>query len=71
MDGKASEIITTIDLMEKCEAFFWNSKGQAYGTVSLGMELYKNIQLGCRATIFSRPSRYFTANASVVIGYAF
>ena len=23
LDGKASEIITTIDLMEECEAFFW------------------------------------------------
>lgn len=50
---------------------YWISKVQAYGAVSLGMELYKNIQLGCRATVFSRPSRYFTANASVVIGYAF
>ena len=50
---------------------YWISKVQTYGAVSLCMELYKNIHLGCRATVFSRPSRYFTANASVVIGYAF
>ena len=50
---------------------YWIRKVQAYGAVSLAMELNKNIQLGCRATVFSRPSRYFTANASVVIGYAF
>lgn len=50
---------------------YWISKVQAYGAVSLGVALYKNIQLGFRATVFSRPSRYFTANASVVLGYAF
>lgn len=50
---------------------YWISKVQAYGAVSLGVELYKNIQLGCRATVFSRPSRYFTDNASVVLGYVF
>lgn len=50
---------------------YWISKVQAYGAVSLGVELYKNIQLGCSATVFSRPSRYFTANASLVLGYVF
>lgn len=50
---------------------YWISEVQAYGTLGVGFELYKNIQLGCRATIFSRPSRYFTANASLMIGYAF
>lgn len=50
---------------------YWINKVQAYGAVSMGMELYKNIQLGCRATIFSRPSRYFTANASLMLGYTF
>lgn len=50
---------------------YWISKVQAYGAIGLGIEVYKKIQLGCRATIFSRPSRYFTANASVVLGYAF
>lgn len=50
---------------------YWISKVQAYGTVSIGFELYKKMQVGCKATIFSRPSRYFTANASVVLGYAF
>ena len=50
---------------------YWIRKEQAYGAVSLGGQLYKNIQLGFRATVFSRPSRYFTANSSVVLGYAF
>lgn len=50
---------------------YWISKVQAYGAISLGVKLYKNIQLGCRATVFSRPSRYFTANASLVLGYVF
>lgn len=50
---------------------YWISKVQAYGAISLGIDLYKNLQLGCRASIFSRPSRYFTANASVVLGYVF
>lgn len=50
---------------------YWFSKVQAYGAIGLGIEVYKKIQLGCRATIFSRPSRYFTANASVVLGYEF
>lgn len=50
---------------------YWISKVQKYGAVSIGIELYKNIQLGCRASIFSRPSRYFTANTSIVLGYSF
>lgn len=50
---------------------YWISKVQAYGAIGLGIEVYKKIQVGCRATIFSRPSRYFTANASVVLGYEF
>lgn len=50
---------------------YWISKVQTYGAVSIGVEVYKKLQIGCRASIFSRPSRYFTANASVVLGYAF
>ena len=50
---------------------YWISKVQGYGAISLGVELYKSIQMGCRAAIFSRPSRYFTANASVVLRYSF
>lgn len=50
---------------------YWISTVQAYGTMSVGVEVYKKLQVGCRATIFSRPSRYFTANASVVLGYSF
>lgn len=50
---------------------YWISKMQKYGAISIGVEVYKKLQVGCRASIFSRPSRYFTANASVVLGYAF
>ena len=50
---------------------YWISKVQKYGAISIGVEVYKKLQVGCRASIFSRPSRYFTANASVVLGYAF
>lgn len=50
---------------------YWISKVQKYGAVSLGFEVYKKFQLGFRTSIFSRPSRYFTVNASVVLGYAF
>ena len=49
----------------------WISKVQTYGAISIGLEVYKKLQLGCRASIFSRPSRFFTANASVVLGYSF
>lgn len=49
----------------------WISKVQTYGAISIGLEVYKKLQVGCRASIFSRPSRYFTANASVVLGYSF
>ena len=50
---------------------YWISRVQAYGIMGVGLEVYKKMQIGCRATIFSRPSRYFTATASVVLGYAF
>lgn len=50
---------------------YWISKVQTYGAISIGVDVYKKLQVGCRASIFSRPSRYFTANASVVLGYAF
>lgn len=50
---------------------YWISKVQAYGAIGLGVELYRKVQLGCMASIFSRPSRYFTANVALVLGYAF
>lgn len=50
---------------------YWISKVQTYGAMSVGVEVYKKLQVGCRATVFSRPSRYFTANAAIVLGYAF
>ena len=50
---------------------YWINKVQKYGAISIGVEVYKKLQVSCRASIFSRPSRYFTVNSSVVLGYAF
>ena len=47
----------------------WISQVQAYGALSIGMNVYKRLQVGLRLSMFSRPSRYFTANAAVVISY--
>lgn len=49
---------------------YWIEKVQKYGALSAGVEVYKGLQVGLRGTIFSRPSRFFTANAAVVLSYA-
>lgn len=49
---------------------YWIEKVQKYGALSAGVEVYKGLQVGLRGIIFSRPSRYFTANAAVVLSYA-
>lgn len=49
----------------------WERPVQAYGALSAGIKVYKRLLAGVRASIFSRPSRYFTANASIVLNYAF
>lgn len=50
---------------------YWISKLQEYGAIGFGVELYQKMQLGCMASIFSRPSRYFTANVALIVGYVF
>lgn len=47
----------------------WIQTVQAYGALSAGMNVYKSLQVGVRFSMFSRPSRYFTANAAVVLSY--
>ena len=47
----------------------WVEKVQKYGALSVGLSVYKSFQVGLRLTVFSRPSRYFTANAAVVLSY--
>ena len=47
----------------------WIEKVQKYGALGGGVKVYKGLQAGLRLSIFSRPSRYFTANAAVVISY--
>ena len=49
----------------------WVHKVQAYGTLGIGMNVYHRIQAGLMLSMFSRPSRYFTANAAVVVSYEF
>lgn len=48
----------------------WIVKVQKYGALSVGVKVYKSFQVGLRGSVFSRPSRYFTANAAVVVSYA-
>lgn len=50
---------------------YWIEKVQKYGALGAGLNVYKGLQVGLRGSMFSRPSRYFTANAAVVISYAF
>ena len=50
---------------------YWIKKTQKYGALSAGVCVYKGLQVGLRGSVYSRPSRYFTPNAAVVIGYAF
>ena len=49
----------------------WVETTQMYGALSAGIKVYKGLQVGLRGTIFSRPSRYFTVNACLVISYEF
>lgn len=48
----------------------WVHQVQAYGALSGGINVYKRLQVGVRLSLFSRPSRYFTANAGVVFSYS-
>ena len=48
----------------------WIEKVQKYCALSAGLSIYKGIQAGIRMSVFSRPSRYFTANAAVVLSYS-
>lgn len=48
----------------------WIHTVQAYGALSSGMKVYKWMHVGLRFSIFSRPSRFFTGNAAVVLSYA-
>jgi hypothetical protein len=47
----------------------WITKVQVYGALSVGLNVYKKFQVGLRGSLFSRPSRFFTANAAIVTSY--
>lgn len=48
----------------------WVEKVQKYGALGAGIDVFKGLKVGLRGSIFSRPSRYFTANAAFVVSYA-
>ena len=50
---------------------YWISPVQAYGAFGVGLNVYRRFQTGLRISVFSRPSRYFTANAAIVFCYEF
>lgn len=50
---------------------FWERKIQVYGSLGTGIEIFKRIQVGIRLSMFSRPSRFFTANAAFSMSYSF
>ena len=47
----------------------WIEKIQKCGALSVGVSVFKGLQIGLRGSFFSRPSRYFTANAAVGFCY--
>lgn len=49
----------------------WVRPIQAYGAIKAGFNVYNRWQAGLSLSMFSRPSRYFTANAELVLSYAF
>ena len=49
----------------------WVRKVQVLGALSGGMEVYNRLHVGIGLSVFSRPSRYFTANAALVVSYSF
>ena len=49
----------------------WVETTQMYGVLSAGTSVYKKLQVGLRGTMFSRPSRYFTANVAFSLSYEF
>lgn len=48
---------------------YWIQRVQAYGSVGVNYYMRKGFQMGIRLTLFSRPSRFFTANAAFVLRY--
>lgn len=49
----------------------WVRTVQTYGSLGAGVEVYDKLCVGLRLSLFSRPSRYFTANAAITLSYSF
>jgi hypothetical protein len=49
----------------------WVRKVQVFGTLGGGVVVYDHLHVGMRFSLFSRPSRFFTANAAIVVSYSF
>lgn len=50
---------------------YWIEKVQTYGALSASLRVYDRIRVGMEGSVFTRPSRHFTANAAVVVSYEF
>lgn len=48
---------------------YWIEKVKPYGAVGINVNVYKALCFGLEGSVFARPSRHFTANAFVVVGY--
>lgn len=48
---------------------YWIEKVQSYGAITCNLKVYKRFYLGLEGSVFTRPSRHFTANALLVAGY--
>lgn len=49
----------------------WVEPIQVLGSLCAGVNVYKDLQIGLRLSVFSRPSRLFTTNAAIAFGYSF
>ena len=49
----------------------WVEPLQVLGSLCTGVYINNDLQVGLRLSVFSRPSRYFTANAAVAFSYSF
>ena len=49
----------------------WVEPIQVLGSLCTGVSIHKALQVGLRLSVFSRPSRFFTANAAVAFSYSF
>lgn len=50
---------------------YWIEKVQTYGAFSASLRVYDRLRVGVEGSVFTRPSRHFTANAVFVVSFEF